>query len=89
MLEPPTKTELEVAEMMKKVGANTDCPRCGNNVFRMLKGFLANDIQTSPRGISIGGPGIRTYAFVCSRCGFLAQHAADVLGIQPAEEIKH
>ena len=81
--------DLAVADALRRLGANTDCPRCGNQNFHVLKGFFAHSIQTDPRGVVMGGPMVRTAVLVCTRCGYMVQHDLDILGMTPAGEARH
>jgi ribosomal protein S27AE len=91
MADEPEKKLLNsdtVIEALKKVGATRGCPRCGSDTFKILSGFFVHSLQTSTRGISIGGPGMATWVLVCANCGFLSQHAAEVLnGVTQIERI--
>lgn len=79
-----------VVEALKKVGATEDCPRCGQNSFKILPGFFVHSVQTSTKGVQLGGPGLATWVVVCTNCGFLSQHAAEILtGVNEIEAIKH
>ncbi|MCC6159186.1 MAG: hypothetical protein IT350_14145 [Deltaproteobacteria bacterium] len=79
-----------VVDALRDAGATRGCPRCGNDSFRILAGYLCHSIQSDTRGIQIGGPGISTWALVCNRCGFVSQHAIDVLtGTADAEPVRH
>lgn len=73
--------QMAIVEAMKKAGADTACPRCGNGEFRVLRGFFVHSIQTNTRGVQIGGPAIMTIVLVCQRCGFVSQHDPSVLGV--------
>ena len=81
--------DVAVAEALKRVGANADCPRCGNKTFNVLKGFFAHSIQVNPRGVQIGGAVIPTAVLVCNRCGYLVQHDLSTLQMQPVGPQMH
>lgn len=70
-------------------GATLPCPRCNNNNFTLLDGYLNQTIQTELKGLVIGGPSIPSVVVACNRCGFLSQHALGVLGLLPSEEGKN
>jgi len=79
-----------VIETLKKAGATKDCPRCGTNSFKIMPGFFVHSVQTSTKGVQVGGPGMATWVVVCANCGFLSQHAAEILtGVTQIEELKH
>lgn len=79
-----------IVDALRDAGATRGCPRCGNDSFRILAGFLHHGIQTEPGSVQFGGPGIETWALVCNRCGFVSQHAIDVLtGEADADPVRH
>ncbi|MCZ7582524.1 MAG: hypothetical protein M5R36_03865 [Deltaproteobacteria bacterium] len=69
-----------VVEALKKVGATKGCPRCGHTEFKIMPGFFVNSVQTSTRALILGGGNnVASWAVVCARCGFISQHAAEIL----------
>lgn len=71
-----------IIEALRSRGAIYPCPRCGNNEFNLIDGYISNQIQDNlwlSRGVS-GIPSVATY---CTRCGYLSQHALGVLGLLP------
>lgn len=76
----------KVVKALMERGARAPCPRCGNNNFTLLDGFFNQPIQAEFGGMVLGGPSIPSVVVVCTRCGFLSQHALGVLGMLPKEE---
>lgn len=80
----------DVIEALKKVGADKDCPRCGGSEFKIMPGFFSHPIQSSSQGMQIGGPSVTTWVIICTNCGFLSEHAAEILmGLTQIEAVKH
>ena len=77
-------------EILNKRGAKLPCPRCRNKNFALIDGYFNQLIQKSVPGsvtdIINEGPFISSLVVVCTRCGYLSQHALSVLGLLPAEE---
>lgn len=69
-------------------GAVKPCPRCGNNEFNLIDGYFNQSIQFELTGLSIGGPSIPSIIVVCSKCGYMSQHAMGSLGLLPQEKSK-
>ena len=80
----------EIIEILHKRGAKLPCPRCKNKNFAIIDGyfnqFIQGSIPVSITDIINGGPFISSIVVVCTRCGYLSQHALSVLGLSPAEE---
>ncbi len=55
------------------------CPRCGNQHFAFLDNYFRRAVQKDVRNTVIGGPSVVTVIAVCSRCGYLAEHALGIL----------
>lgn len=64
-------------------GVKLPCPRCGNNRFTLIDGYLNHPLQLELSGMVIGGPSIPSVGVVCENCGYLSQHALGVLGLLP------
>ena len=79
-----------IIEVLNKRGAKQPCPRCRNKNFALIDGYFNQPIRTSiPVGITDiinEGPFVSSVVVVCTRCGYLSQHALSVLGLLPAEE---
>jgi ribosomal protein S27AE len=80
----------KIIELLQKRKARKRCPRCGNKNFALLDGYFNQPIQkTIPVTITDivnNGAFISSVVVVCTRCGYLSQHALGVLGLLPAEE---
>jgi len=80
----------KIIELLQKRGAKQPCPRCRNKNFALIDGYFNQPIQKSiPVSITDiinEGPFISSLVVVCTRCGYLSQHALSVLGLLPAEE---
>lgn len=79
--------KVKIIETLKEKGVTLPCPRCGNNNFTIMDGYFNQPIQTELGGLVLGGPSVPSIVLVCTRCGFLNQHALGVLGLLP-EEVK-
>jgi ribosomal protein L37E len=83
-MELPTKEEI-IKRLIEK-GATNPCPRCGNQGFTVLDGFLSHAVQHNFQNLSLGGEVVPTIITVCAKCGFLSLHSMGVLGFLPAAE---
>jgi len=81
----PGQVQRKIVQALQDRDAMLPCPRCGNQRFTLVEGYLSHYIQKEPSSIVIGGPSIPTVAVVCTRCGFVSQHALGVLGLLPEE----
>ena len=79
-----------IAEILKKRGAKLPCARCKNRNFAILDGYfnqpIHKSIPASITDITNHGSFISSVVVVCTRCGYLSQHALSVLGLLPAGE---
>ena len=76
----------EIIKALEQRGAILPCPRCGSRQFSVAKeGYFNQTLQTELTGIVIGGPSIPTVVVICSKCGYVAQHALGALGLLPKE----
>jgi ribosomal protein S27AE len=75
----------QVVEALEKAGAKLPCPRCANSNFTLLDGYFNQPVQATLGGLVLGGPSVPSAVVVCTRCGYLAQHALGVLGMLPKE----
>ena len=72
--------------MLSLIGKIDDikCPMCGNGTFSILDGYVINhihnDIQYKMNESKISIP---TIMMVCTKCGFISQHALGHLGNLP------
>lgn len=77
----------EIIKKIEEKGATQPCPRCGNNNFAIVDGYLNQSVQKEiSGGLIIGGPSIPSVAVVCSNCGFISQHALGSLGLLPTKD---
>jgi hypothetical protein len=76
-----------IISILQEKGLRSVCPMCTNNQFTIADGYFANAIQSSvtSSNVVIGGPSIPTIAVICTRCGFVSQHALGALGLLPAQ----
>lgn len=73
----------KIVSTLQEKFAKNPCPRCGNPEFALVDGYANQPIQDEIVGIVLGGKTIPTIIAVCTRCGFLSQHALGVLGLIP------
>ena len=76
----------KIIEALRRKGAIFPCPRCGNNGFSLIDGYIIQSVQPRLKGVVIGGPSIPCANVVCMQCGFLSQHALGSLGLLPGKE---
>ena len=91
MKEITQEQKRRIINALENVGALRPCPRCGNNNFTLLDGYFNQSIQTELGGtVILGGPSVPSVVVVCTKCGYISQHAAGVLGLLPIaqEEVK-
>ena len=75
--------KLEIKRILDvKLGAVT-CQMCHQDSFIIADGYLNNKIQDNLDGFEIGGPTLPTVSIICTKCGFVSQHALGVLGLLP------
>lgn len=72
-----------IIKTLQEKGAILPCPRCGNNNFTIIPGYFNQAVQTQLTGFVIGGPSLPSAVIMCTRCGFLSQHALGPLGLLP------
>jgi predicted nucleic-acid-binding Zn-ribbon protein len=72
----------QIIKALEEKNVTQPCPRCRNLEFEVL-GETKIELHTGPT--IIGLPGNRLYLPVflisCKRCGYIAQHAAAMLGL--------
>lgn len=69
--------------MLSLVGKINDikCPMCGNEKFSILDGYVINYLQDEiQNNIMDSKISIPTIMMVCTKCGFISQHALGSLG---------
>lgn len=75
-----------IIKALDERGAKAPCPRCGNNHFNLVGGYFVNPVQTAFNTLVVGGPVIPSAVVICSKCGYIAQHALGSLGLMPGAE---
>jgi hypothetical protein len=80
--ELPKEDKQRIIEALK-ARVTEACPRCGNRGFALADGYFNQTIQTGFGSLVVGGPSIPSAVTICDRCGFISQHALDVLGLLP------
>jgi hypothetical protein len=86
MSEISSEAKAKIIAALEKAGARMPCPRCGNQKFSLLGGYLNHSVQTELTGLTLGGPSIPSVVVVCDRCGFISQHALGALGLLPRSD---
>jgi hypothetical protein len=79
----PTNLFQQIVQKLQERGISSNCPRCGNAQFTLADGFFNQTIQKDLVNMTIGGPSIPTIVLICTKCGFVSQHALGVLGLLP------
>ena len=64
---------------LKKILPQISCPMCKNSDFLVIDGFISNNVQKEADKIIIGREMIPTIALICSKCGFISQHAMGII----------
>ncbi len=59
---------------------------CGNKNFILVDGYFNQPLQSNPSGITLGGRTLPSIAIVCSKCGFISNHALGSLDLLPPAE---
>ena len=85
----PAEQKEKIVRALKERGADRPCPRCGNPDWALLDGYHMVSVQPQFQTTVLGGPAVPCIATVCTRCGFLSQHALGALGLLQAEEKKN
>lgn len=80
------KAKEEIIAALKERGATRPCPRCGNDQFTLIDGYVNQVLQKELKRIVISGESVPSVVVACNRCGFMSQHAIGVLGVLPKEE---
>ncbi len=66
-------------ELMKYTNVSFFCPMCDNNDFVIAEGFFLHDISIKTEVQALSGKKIPTIPIICTKCGFISQHAVLVL----------
>jgi len=75
-----------VSELTNRIQRKLTCPMCQNNSFTLVDGYFQNSLQSDLAAMSIGGQNVPTIAIICTKCGFVSQHALGILGLLPKTE---
>lgn len=68
--------------------AKQPCPRCANQQFTLADGYFNQPFQNElSAGLIIGGPSIPSVVVLCTRCGFVSQHALGMLGLLQPQKV--
>ena len=77
----------EITAALRDRGVTLSCPCCGSERLDLLDGYIMEFTQSQLRNMVVGSANrFVTVASVCGRCGFLAQHALEPLGLAIWEE---
>ena len=68
-----------IKALKERVGDTYTCPICHHTNFIVINGTFRQDVQTKPDAITMGGPGISSMVLICDHCGFISQHALEIL----------
>jgi hypothetical protein len=77
----PPEHEQSVSNLLSQRGATLPCPRCGDNNWNVLDAYISHPLTQEVEKVTIGGPILPTVGIICTRCGFLAEHATARLGL--------
>lgn len=75
-----------IIQRLIEKGAKAPCPRCHNSEFALIDGYFNQSIQSKLNGLYMGGPTVPSIVTVCTKCGFVSQHALGALGLLPQKE---
>jgi hypothetical protein len=77
----------EIAKVIESRGATLPCPRCANQRFQILSGYVCPPLQQTLEQMTLGVEVVPTAAVVCVQCGYLALHALGPLGLLPGRPL--
>jgi len=77
---PERKKEV-IANRLKHAGLQSLCPMCGGEITTLIDGYIVPILQMDIKTINLSGKCLPTVAMVCSKCGYLRQHALGPLGL--------
>lgn len=75
-----------IANALEERGATNPCPRCGNENWHVLEGYFTHPLTASTRELRLGGPAVPVAVVICTKCGFVSEHALGALALLPEEE---
>ena len=61
------------------------CPMCQNKKFVLANGYYYNILQSDLEQVSLDGQMTPVIGIICTKCGFLSQHALGALGLLSSE----
>ena len=65
--------------LLEKIGAVRDCPRCGHDKFILFQQYNDYTHRAFPPGRPGEPPFIPSIYTICGKCGFVSQHALQIL----------
>jgi ribosomal protein S27AE len=69
-----------ILDALARSNASLRCPRCAQGQLGLADGYVVDHLQQEPRNVVIGGDNrLTSIVLICDRCGYMAQHALDVL----------
>jgi hypothetical protein len=69
-----------ILDALARSNANLPCPRCGQGQLGLADGYVVDHLQQEPKNVVIGGNNrLPSIVLICDGCGYIAQHALDVL----------
>lgn len=71
----------QITDALKEHGAILPCPRCGNNSWALVDGYILHPISDQPEQLILGGATLPTIGVICTNCGYLALHSIVGLGV--------
>jgi hypothetical protein len=79
------KRQEQISNALKDKGVFQPCPRCRNLEFEVI-GETMLEISQAPVKWTVGAhklqlPAVPVILISCKNCGFIAQHAAGLLGL--------
>ena len=87
MIDNEQKQKISAA-ITQRIQGQLTCPMCQGGNFIMADGYFHNSLQDDFVTMSVGGQNIPTIAIICSKCGFVSQHALGILELLPKIENK-
>lgn len=76
-----------IIKALEERGVRHECPRCGNPNFAVGDGYFINPVQKDFSNFNLGGLSVPSIVLICTKCGFISQHALGSLGFLPSTSI--
>lgn len=71
-----------IIQALQDRGANSDCPRCGKDVFNLEEGYFIQGLTPGLHRRALPPEkSIPSVVLSCMNCGFIMQYAVGVLGL--------